>query len=147
SLSSTTPVEKSDGRKQGNKNKYTLGTVATVSKGDKIFYLVALTRFSENHRAEVRKSEYQRVLCDLFDYIEQHSQGAKVSLPLIGGGHSGIDLSKQKLLEFLLFSIALNDKLTLINGIDIVLHKSIEKDIDLNKIHYHYNIMEVYYGV
>ena len=138
SLSTVLPLEKNNTRKQGNKNKYPLGTVAQVKKEGRISYLVALTRFNENNRAEVKKSEYQRVLCDLFDYIEQYSQGTQVSIPLIGGGHSGVDLSKQKLLEFLLFSIALNDKLTLINGINVVLHKSIENDIDLNKIHYHY---------
>jgi len=138
SLSGEIPIENNNSRKQGNKKRYPLGTVAQVKKGNKIFYLVALTRFNGNNRAEVKKSEYQRVLCDLFDYIEQYSQGSQVSIPLIGGGHSGIDLSKQKLLQFLLFSIALNDKLTLINGINIVLHKSIENDIDLNIIHYHY---------
>ena len=138
SLSNIPPLEKDSNRKKGNKNRYPLGTVAQVNKGENIFYLVALTRFNGNNRAEVKKSEYQRVLCDLFDYIEQNSQGEKVSIPLIGGGHSGVDLSKQKLLEFLLFSISLNDKLTLINGINIILHSSLENDIDLNRIYYHY---------
>lgn len=119
-------------RKFGNKNKYALGTVCEVKKGSKVFYLVALTRFNSNHRAEVRNSEYQRVLCDLFSYIEQNSQGRKVSIPLVGAGHSGVNLSKQKLLEFLLFSIALKDGLTLINGVDVVLHESITKEIDLS---------------
>jgi hypothetical protein len=138
SLSNTIPLEVNDTRKQGNKKRYALGTVAQVSKNDKLFYLVALTRFNENNRAEVKKSEYQRVLFDLFDYIEQNSQGSKVYLPLIGGGHSGVDLTKQTLLEILLFSITLNDKLTLINGLYVVLYKSIKPDIDLSKIHYHY---------
>jgi len=92
---------------------------------------VALTKFNSNHRAEVSNSEYQRVLSDLFSFIEQNSQGKRVSIPLIGAGHSGVNLNKQKLLEFLLFSIALKDDLTLINGVDIVLHNSIKDDIDL----------------
>jgi len=85
-----------------------------------------------NPETLVNNSEYQRVLCDLFSYIEQNSQGRKVSIPLIGAGHSGVNLSKQKLLEFLLFSIALKDGLTLINGVDVVLHESIKKEIDLS---------------
>lgn len=140
SLSHISPVGINTNRNHGNKNKYALGTVAIVSKGEKIFYLVALTRFNDNQRAEVKKSEYQRVLCDLYDFIEQYSQGTKVSLPLIGSGHSGIDLSKQKLLEFMLFSMTLNDKMTLINGLNIILHKSTKNEIDLNKIKYIYNI-------
>lgn len=126
------PLETNSERKSGNKNKYPLGTVCEVKNGSKVFYLLALTRFNANHRAEVKNSEYQRVLCDLFSYVEQNSQGRKVSIPLIGAGHSGVNLSKQKLLEFLLFSIALKDGLTLINGVDVVLHKSVKKEIDLS---------------
>jgi hypothetical protein len=130
-LSQYKPLEINLERKSGNKHKYPLGTVCEVKNDKKVFYLVALTRFNSNHRAEVNNSEYQRVLCDLFSYIEQNSQGRKVSIPLIGAGHSGVKLSKQKLLEFLLFSISLKDDLTLINGIDVVLHESIKKEINL----------------
>jgi len=131
-LTKYAPLETNSGRLHGNKKKYPLGTVCEVKNGNKIFYLLALTRFKTNHRAEVKNSEYLRVLCDLFSYVEQNSQGKNVSIPLIGAGHSGVILSKQKLLEFLLFSIALKDDLTLINGVNIVLHESIKKDIDLS---------------
>lgn len=132
SLAQYTPIEINSERSSGNKNRYPLGTVCKVKNGSKLFYLVALTRFNSNHRAEVKNSEYQRVLCDLFSFIEQNSQGRVVNIPLLGAGHSGVNLSKQKLLEFLLFSIALKDNLTLINGVNVVLHESIKKDIDLS---------------
>lgn len=131
-LSNLKPIEVNSNRKTDNKEKYPIGTVCEVKKGNNVFYLVALTRFNENHRAEITNSEYQRVLCDLFTFIEQNSQGRKVNIPLIGAGHSGVSLSKQKLLEFLLFSIALNDNLTLINGINIVLHDSVKDKVDLS---------------
>ena len=113
-------------------NRYPLGTVCQVVAGGKTFFLVALTRFNSNDRAEVTNSEYQRVLCDLFSYIEQNSQGRNVSIPLIGAGHSGVDLTKQKLLEFLLFSINMQDQLTLIGGVNVVLHESVKSEIDLS---------------
>lgn len=131
-----------ENRKRGNKLKYPIGTVAQVEKNGKIYYLVASTRFNENNRAETTKEEYQFVLTKLLNYIEQFSQGKAVNIPLIGGGHAGVKLSKQKLLEFLLMSVHLNDNLTLINGINIILHDSIKKDIDLNTIEYLYKIME-----
>jgi hypothetical protein len=131
SLSKTKPIEINENRTSGNKHKYALGTVCEVTKDGKYFYLVALTKFNEVHRAEVKNSEYQRVICDLLYHIEQRSQGRKVSIPLIGAGHGGVDLSKQKLLEFILLSIFMSDKLTLINGIDVVLHSSVESEIDL----------------
>ncbi len=131
-LTKYAPLETNSERQHGNKKKYPLGTVCEVKNGNKVFYLLALTRFNTSHRAEVKNSEYLRVLCDLFSYVEQNSQGKNVSIPLIGAGHSGVILSKQKLLEFLIFSIVLKDDLTLINGVNIVLHESIKKDIDLS---------------
>ncbi len=130
-LSTVTPASVNTTRKHGNKKRYPLGTVVEVTKNGGVFYLVALTRFNENHRAEIKNIEYQQVLCSLFSYIHQFSQGRKVNLPLMGSGHSGVNLSKQKLLEFLLFSIAMNDNLTLIGGIDIVLHTSNKDEINL----------------
>lgn len=130
-LSTVTPASVNTTRKTGNKKRYPLGTVVEVTKDERVFYLVALTRFNDNHRAEIKNTEYQQVLCSLFSYIHQFSQGRKVSLPLMGSGHSGVNLSKQKLLEFLLFSIAMNDNLTLIDGIDIVLHSSNKNEINL----------------
>ncbi|HIC8861877.1 TPA: macro domain-containing protein [Aeromonas hydrophila] len=142
SLKNTAPIEINKERKQGNKLRYPLGTVASVPHNGKKYYLVALTRFNENHRAEVTKSEYQRVLCDLYDYIEQNSQGSRVNIPLIGGGHSGLDLPKQKLLEFLLLSITFNDKLSLINGLEVVLHQGVKNETSLNIIQNYYETLE-----
>lgn len=142
SLKNIVPIEINKARKQGNQSRYPLGTVACVPYNGKSYYLVALTRFNGNHRAEVTKSEYQRVLCDLFDYVEQNSQGNRVNVPLIGGGHSGLDLPKQKLLEFLLLSISLNDKLSLINGLEVVLHQGIKNEISLNIVQSYYEKLE-----
>ena len=142
SLSSIEVIETNLSRKLGNKKRYPLGTVAIVKQENKTFFLLALTRFNANHRAEITKSEYQRVIMQLFDFTEQYSQGFKINIPLIGNGHSGTELSEQKLLEFILFSITLNDKLTLLNGVDIILYKDVKDKIDLNKINYYYNITE-----
>lgn len=129
-------------RTNGNKLKYPLGTVAQVEKNGKIYFLVVLTRFNENNRAEIKKEEYQIVLTKLLNFTEQFSQGKVINIPLIGGGHSGVKLSKQKLLEFLLMSIHLNDNLTMINGINIVLHSSNKNEIDLNSLEYLYKVMK-----
>jgi hypothetical protein len=133
-------IETNKTRAKGNKKRYELGTVAIVEANEKLFYLVAFTKFNQNNRATIKKSEYLKVITKLFEFIEQNSQGFKTNIPLIGAGHSGVELSKQKLLEFLLFSVILSDKLTLINGLDIILNKNIKNKIDLNKIEYYYNM-------
>ncbi len=140
SLSKISPIEINKTRARGNKKRYELGTVAIVEVDEQIFYLLAFTKFNNNNRATITKSQYLQVITILFEFIEQNSQGFKVNLPLLGAGHSGVELSKQKLLDFLLFSIILSNKLTLINGLDIILHKNIKDEIDLNKIEYYYNI-------
>lgn len=140
SLESVQCLSENKDRLSGNKVKYPLGTVVTVSKGEQKFFLLALTRFNSNNRSEIKKSEYIMALCTLFDYIEQNSQGYNVSIPLIGAGHSGIDLSKQKILDLILLSINIADKLTLINGLNIVLHESNNNELDLNLIEHYFNI-------
>ncbi|GHW13217.1 hypothetical protein VCSRO54_2501 [Vibrio cholerae] len=142
SLSDKKYLDINHDRNSFHKKRYPLGTVAQVVKDDKVFFLVALSKFNNNHRAEVSNSDYQRVICDLFIYINQFSQGKKVHLPLIGSGHSGVSLSKQKLLEFLLFAISMNDNLTLINGVDIVLHSSIQNEINLSITEVLFNCIE-----
>lgn len=139
SLSDTKPLENNHDRKLGNKLRYPLGTVASVKKDGKIYFLVAFTRFNQNNRAEVTKAEFQQVIYSLFDYVEQYSQGFKLNVPLIGSGHSGVNIPKQKLLEFLVFAIQLNDKLTLINGVDIIILKSLKKELNLNLLKYNYS--------
>lgn len=134
SLSRIEPAEKNALRTDGNKTRYPLGTVCEIEYNGNILYLVALSRFNENNRAEVTNAEYLQVLIKLFSYIEQYSQGRTVNIPLIGGGHGGVNLPAQKLLEFLLLSMLLQERLTLINGVNIVLHESVKEKIDLVSI-------------
>jgi len=128
-----------DTRIDGKNKKYPLGTVAIIKEKKKIFFLVSLTRFNKNHRAQISKIEYQIVLVKLMKFIEEFSQGYKVNVPLLGGGHSGLNLEKQKLLEYLLTSINFEEKLTLKNGLHIVLSDRNKDSVDLNEIKYRYS--------
>lgn len=129
-------------RGKGNNKKYPLGTTIRIEKDDKIFFLVALTRFDERNRAQITNLEYQEVVIKLIDFIESNSNGYKVNLPLIGAGHSGVNANKQSLLEFLIFSLKIKDKLTLINGINIILDKDAHSEINLKLIDYYYKLLQ-----
>jgi len=129
-------------RGKGNTKKYPLGTTIRIEKDDKIFFLVALTRFDERNRAQITNLEYQEVVIKLIDFIENNSNGYKVNLPLIGAGHSGVNATKQSLLEFLIFSLKIKDKLTLINGINIILDKKTHSEIKLKFIDYYYKLLK-----
>ncbi|MEJ2765782.1 macro domain-containing protein [Photobacterium sp. MCCC 1A19761] len=127
-------------RQYGNKVRYPLGTTVKIQRDDQVFFLVAFTRFDENNRAQLTNLEYQEAVIKLIDFIENNSNGYLVNMPLLGSGHSGVKASKQRLLEFLIFSLKIKDNLTLVNGINIVLAKRLKKEISLKLIKYYYDI-------
>ncbi|RLA78942.1 MAG: hypothetical protein DRG78_13945 [Epsilonproteobacteria bacterium] len=126
-------------RERGNKARYPLGTVVKIEKDNIIYYLVALTRFNQTQQAEITKDEYQIVIIGLLNYIEKFAQGSVVNMPLIGSGEAGVDLPKQKILEFLLISMELMDKFTVSKGINIILYKTSKNHINLNRVENIYN--------
>ena len=132
--------ERVPNRQDGNKVRYPLGTTVKIQKDNQVFFLVAFTRFDENNRAQLTNLEYQEAVIKLVDFIENNSNGHLINLPLLGSGHSGVKASKQRLLEFLIFSLKIKDNLTLVNGINIVLAKPLKNEISLKLIKYYYDI-------
>lgn len=128
-------------RKNGRKVRYPLGTTIKIQRDDQLFFLVAFTKFDENNRAQLSNLEYQETVIKLIEFIENNSNGYQINLPLVGAGHSGVQASKQRLLEFLIFSLKIKNKLTLINGINIVLANTIKKDVSLKLIKYYYDVV------
>ncbi|MBA2851575.1 hypothetical protein HNP86_001728 [Methanococcus maripaludis] len=127
-------------RKQGKKTRYPLGTMTHVDYSGRRYYLLALSKFDNENKAFSDTIDYQNSIYKMLKYLHNNSQGNAVYIPLIGAGQSGIKLSKQELLEYLICSIKAYDDLTLSGGVTIVLHNSVSDDIDLNKIEYMYNI-------
>lgn len=128
-------------RKIGNKVRYPLGTTVKIQRDNQVFFLVAFTKFDTNNRSQLTNLEYQEAVIKTIDFIENNSNGYLVNIPLLGSGHSGVQASKQQLLEFLIFSLKIKNNLTLVNGVNIVLATSIKKDISLKMIKYYYDVM------
>ncbi|USK64043.1 macro domain-containing protein [Peribacillus frigoritolerans] len=127
-------------RPRGNCKKYELGTTISVNKDGKDYFLVAFTRFNDLNKAESFNFDYQVTLKSLLDFIHINSQGKDINIPLIGAGQSGVNLTKQKLLEYLLFSIQIHDCFTVSGRTNIVLNKGLKDIIDLNRIKDLYSI-------
>ncbi|MGY5676824.1 macro domain-containing protein [Vibrio cincinnatiensis] len=127
-------------RQNGNKVRYPLGTTVKIQRDNQVFFLVAFTRFDEKNRAQLTNLEYQETVIKIIDFIENNSNGYLINIPLLGSGHSGVKASKQRLLEFLIFSLKIKDNLTLVNGINIVLAKPLKKEISLKLIKYYYDV-------
>lgn len=127
--------ERKDGK--GNEKKYPLGTTAIVEIDNKKFFLVAVSEFDiSTNRATLKTSEYPLVLSRMMEFIHNYSQGYNVNMPLIGGGHLGINLPKEKLLEIMIFSMHTAEKISILEGINILLHDSVRKEINLNRVYY-----------
>lgn len=131
-------VSRKNGR--GNIKKYPLGTTAIVNLDNKKFFLVAVSEFDlSTNRAFLKISDYLLVMSRMIEFIHNHSQGFNVNIPLIGGAQLGINLPKEKLLEMIIFSMHTAEKIAVLDGINIVLHSSVEKEINLNKISFIFN--------
>ncbi|QFU21204.1 hypothetical protein FM038_002940 [Shewanella eurypsychrophilus] len=128
-----------DERSVNRKKSYPLGTTIKISHKKRDYYLVVLTQFDSDNKAGINSSDYQLVIAKLISFIATHSQGKRVSLPIIGGSsRTGLKaLSKQQKLELIILSMMLSDSLSIDKGLDIVIPEADWKSISLNRLEYH----------
>ena len=117
-------------------NRYPLGTTIRVTINNQTYLLVAVTRFNENEHVEVDDSEYMGIMQKMFYSVEQLNDAQTVNIPLIGGGQAGFGYTNMQLLNIMVQSACLTDRLAVVNGINIILYdgKSIKNSINLNVI-------------
>lgn len=72
---------------------YPLGTCIRLTIENKMYLLVAITRFNEYEHVDIKLSEYPIVIQKLFYEMEQLSDANPVYLPLLGGGQAGVKLT------------------------------------------------------
>lgn len=116
-----------------------LGTTLKIEEKGNKYFLVALSNLDIHNKAHTTLEEYHDVLIELLSELHNHSQGKTIHMPLIGAGLSGVDLSKQELLEYLLMQIKINKNLNFNSGLTIVLHSSLSEEISLERIDAIYN--------
>lgn len=68
--------------------EYPVGTIAVVELGNAIYYLLALSSFDKDNRAQCSKDNLELALTSLADFYDRNGQGADIYLPLIGTGLS-----------------------------------------------------------
>lgn len=118
-------------RTLGKQSKYKLGTIVEVQNN---YLLTAFTHFDEQNRAYLTKAEYLLCLDNLWKEINRIYAQRNINIPLLGSGISriGNDLILQDYLEQILNSLKLSDiDNTHDTEINIILHESIKKDINL----------------
>lgn len=120
--------------------RYSLGTCVRIQKKDIMYILVAVTRFNKNEHIEVSTEEFPEVICKMLNGIEQLHDGKAVFMPLIGSGLAGYELTNMQILNTIIQSAHISNRLHISKGIHICLYGKEQIDsLNLKVIEYIYN--------
>jgi hypothetical protein len=120
----------------GNAKKYPIGSTACVSANEHKFLLFALSHTDvATFKASADLATMIKSMHGLFEKSRNSTGGEKLTLSLIGGGISGVGLPATQLLQLIVLTIIDETKKRQIcKQIDLVLHESRYKEIDLETI-------------
>jgi hypothetical protein len=120
----------------GKNKKYPIGTVISIDYNKTTFVLVALSEMNANYKCSCSPLQYMEVISKLLGYLHQHSNAKIVSLPVIGGGLSGVRPNNglTSLIQYLVSQIELcgypNPE-----EIHIIINKKFRSTVILRQVH------------
>ena len=87
-------------KRYGNLDRYPLGSIARINGENGVtFFLLALTEFDKECKAQCNKHQYVECMLKLFEYYDSHGQGMELYLYPMGAGMARTGLSKKEALE------------------------------------------------
>lgn len=87
-------------KRYGNLERYPFGSVARVNGNNGVtFFLLALTEFDKDCKAQCDKHQYVECILKLFEYYDSHGQGMDLYLYPMGTGMARTGLSRKEALE------------------------------------------------
>lgn len=125
-------------RTSGNPKKYKIGTTASIDIGPQRYLLFAFAKTDiTTLKASASVHELWDALAGLWQSVTIRNNGYPVSMPLVGGGLSGVGLPAKNLLQILMTSFSYYTKKQKITSrLTIVLPKSLSKEIDLRELNF-----------
>ena len=134
------PSEFDDNRSVGKKTKYSLGTCAKIFDGGNTYVLVVTTEKNSNGQSILLKKDYPKVIGELFTYLELIRPARTIYLPMFGTGRGKMKRSLQRILSFLIDTLDFkHSNLSFPYGINIIIKKVYEKDVNLNDLTNHFD--------
>lgn len=119
-------------KERGKKEEYDLGTVAMVrGNNSSTFLLLAISEYDKNNIAHTSVEDLELCIKSLVDFYDQHGQGHRLAIPLMGTNLSRARLSHDDSLRVItsLFQLY-GDK---IHGeIDVVIYKGDKDKVTLD---------------
>ena len=88
-------------KERGNLECFEKGTIAVYKYGDVFFYLLALSEFDEENRAQNTRNELIKTVEKLIEFYDANGQGYDLYVPLLGTGRSRTDISLDEALQIM----------------------------------------------
>lgn len=133
---SALPIGQQEERKIEPSVRYPQGTVVRIKMGKRHAFLTALT-FTDisTSRVHADLNAFWMSLNNTWEMISKVGNGRAITLPLLGAGRSGLNLSCQHILRMMVLSLVLSSREHQLPGdITIVLTPDIFEDVDLREI-------------
>jgi len=129
------PQANSSGR-SGRKLAYPIGTTIGLPLAGRNAFLFALANTDpDTRKARSDVSKMWAAMMKLWSNVRYTANGHSVSLPLVGGGLSGVGLEPKRLLQLILLSILVSTREAEVSkNFNIVLHPSLFDSVDLRAL-------------
>ena len=88
-------------KERGNLECFEKGTIAVCKYNNTFFYLLALSEFDEENKAQNTRSELIKTIEKLIEYYDANGQGYDLYVPLLGTGRSRTDISLEDALQIM----------------------------------------------
>ncbi len=110
-------------------NPNEIGSIAKISKDNVLFYLLGLSKFDSNNRAQSNINNVRYCISKILDEYDKTGQGVPLYIPLLGTGRSRVYLSKDES-EKIIKEECLKNKEKIMGTVNIVLYTN---DLKLNQ--------------
>lgn len=121
-------------KRYGNLDRYPMGSIARINGENGVtFFLLALTEFDKDCKAQCNKRQYVECLLKLFEYYDSHGQGMDLYLYPMGTGMARTGLSKKEALEAIVMLTKLS-KEHLKSKTTIVVDKRCKNEISITDL-------------
>ena len=125
-------LESEDGRKQGKKQKYQIGTICLYKE----YLLTAFSKFDENNKALLTMPEYLEFLINFWDRVNNLYAQKSVSTTIFGSGITRIkghkNIADEDLLKIMLWTFRISEmRFKYPAKLTIVIHKDKIDQINL----------------
>lgn len=88
-------------KERGNLECFEKGTIAICKYGNTFFYLLALSEFNEENKAQNTRNELIKTVEKLIEFYDVNGQGYDLYVPLLGTGRSRTGISMEEALQIM----------------------------------------------